>query len=803
MIQDRAISVNRNPEMPQTSSWKPAACLRWGALAVLLAAPWFADIGDAAVSIYLKFDNASGITGESLSNAHKNEIEILSFSFGAANSGTTHTGGGAGAGKSSVQDITLYKYIDKSSLKLLLKAMTGGPINSAEIKFVETINDKEIPIVAFTLTNNIVTSVLTGGSDGQDRLTDSFSLNFSGFTYQTFSYGQDGQQTTNPSMNWDIAQNTGGTGGTTPNTAPTLSSIGTQTTSEDSTVTASFTIDDGQTVAGSLTLARSSDNAILLPLSGITFGGSGANRIVTLTPAANQSGTATVGITVTDAGGLTVTKTFSLNVSAVNDAPFIQTLGNQITSQDTPLGIILNVIDVDTAAANVQLSATSGNPALIPVSNIAFSGNGASTQMTLTPVAGEFGSALITLTANDGSLNSSPVAFTLTVNPAGGPGPTDIQFIGPGGISPQVQENSVTDILVGSLTATDPDSGSNITYTLTDSAGGRFKIAGPAQSQIFVDNGGLLDFETDASHTITVRATDSELHTLDEVFTIAVTNLNEAPLIGTSVGSPFPFNSTTSVSGIALSDPDSGPEDVTATFQIAVGTLHLDDSGGLATKVTGNDSTALSVTAPIADINAVLAAGGLTFTSTGVTPATYPLAISVNDLGHRGDNSTPLTTNASLDIIVHASPFQQWRIIHFTPAELLDSTLSGPYGDADNDSIANLLEYGVGSDPRDPSSGPGLVESLQIDDGGVTYPAVRFPRLKPSIDSDLSTILEFATDDFNWRNFPGDSIEVSATPVEVSETSIDENREMVVIRSAHSTASYPRQMMRLRFTIIP
>ena len=60
-----------------------------------------------------------------------------------------------------------------------------------------------------------------------------------------------------------------------------------------------------------------------MPNANIVFGGTGANRTVTITPAANQSGTATITITVTRCDSGTASDTFVLTVTAVNDLPTI------------------------------------------------------------------------------------------------------------------------------------------------------------------------------------------------------------------------------------------------------------------------------------------------------------------------------------------------------------------------------------------------------------------------------------------------------------------------------------------------
>ncbi|MDQ3881003.1 MAG: hypothetical protein M3295_08020, partial [Chloroflexota bacterium] len=72
------------------------------------------------------------------------------------------------------------------------------------------------------------------------------------------------------------------------NTAPTISDIPNQTIDEDGTTGAlSFTIGDPDTAISALTVSGSSSNTTLVPNANISFGGSGANRTVTVTPAAN------------------------------------------------------------------------------------------------------------------------------------------------------------------------------------------------------------------------------------------------------------------------------------------------------------------------------------------------------------------------------------------------------------------------------------------------------------------------------------------------------------------------------------
>src|SRR5215204_6521956 len=75
-----------------------------------------------AVDMFLKLDP---IKGESQDDKHKDEIDVLSWSWGMHQTGTTHQGTGGGAGKVSVQDLTFTHYVDKASADLI-KACTKG-----------------------------------------------------------------------------------------------------------------------------------------------------------------------------------------------------------------------------------------------------------------------------------------------------------------------------------------------------------------------------------------------------------------------------------------------------------------------------------------------------------------------------------------------------------------------------------------------------------------------------------------------------------------------------------------------------
>jgi type VI secretion system secreted protein Hcp len=130
-----------------------------------------------AVDMFLKIDPPL-IAGESKDKAHPGEIDILAWSWGVSNSGTTHTGGGGGGGKANFQDISFTSWYEKSTHELVKFCATGAHVD----KFILTVRKagtKPLEYIVYTMEDAIITSVSTGGSGGEDRLTVNFTINFS------------------------------------------------------------------------------------------------------------------------------------------------------------------------------------------------------------------------------------------------------------------------------------------------------------------------------------------------------------------------------------------------------------------------------------------------------------------------------------------------------------------------------------------------------------------------------------------------------------------------------------------------
>jgi type VI secretion system secreted protein Hcp len=117
-----------------------------------MAADIFAKIGD--------------IKGESLDSKHKDEIEVLSFSWGVANSGTISGGGGGGTSKATFQDLSFIHRIDRASPLLMKACATGTHVKEATITQRKAGKGQQEYFI-IKMNDVIITCVTEASSSGQ------------------------------------------------------------------------------------------------------------------------------------------------------------------------------------------------------------------------------------------------------------------------------------------------------------------------------------------------------------------------------------------------------------------------------------------------------------------------------------------------------------------------------------------------------------------------------------------------------------------------------------------------------------
>jgi Concanavalin A-like lectin/glucanases superfamily/Immunoglobulin I-set domain len=197
---------------------------------------------------------------------------------------------------------------------------------------------------------------------------------------------------------------------------PTITALPSLSIPEDTTTgPIAFVVGDVETSSSNLFVTAWSSNPSLVPDARLFLGGADSNRTLTILPAFNCFGSADITVTVVDDFGSATTTVFTLTVTPVNDSPAISDLANQVTvrNQMTP-ALAFSIGDLETPAAALTVTATSGNQALVADADILLGGAGPIRTIQLTPALNQIGSALITVTVSDGVLSASDT-FTLTV----------------------------------------------------------------------------------------------------------------------------------------------------------------------------------------------------------------------------------------------------------------------------------------------------------------------------------------------------------------------------------------------------
>jgi type VI secretion system secreted protein Hcp len=121
------------------------------------------------------FAKLGDIKGESIDDKHKDEIEVLSYSWGVNNSGSMAHGTGGGEGKASFQDITFAHKFDKASPVLMQACATGVHLKEATITHRKA-GKGQLEFLVIKMNDVIVTSVQNGSSG--DSLSENVSLAF-------------------------------------------------------------------------------------------------------------------------------------------------------------------------------------------------------------------------------------------------------------------------------------------------------------------------------------------------------------------------------------------------------------------------------------------------------------------------------------------------------------------------------------------------------------------------------------------------------------------------------------------------
>lgn len=163
-----------------------------------------------AYDAFIKID---GITGESQKDKHKGEIEIASFSFGAANPTSTGVGTGQSSGKVTISDFSIVKPTDQASPILFKNCCAGKAFQKATVAVQKATGAATgETYLQYDFTNVFVTSIAwsgAGGAGGGSHETPHETVSFS-FDQVKITYKPqkaDGSLGSQQMAGWDVAVN--------------------------------------------------------------------------------------------------------------------------------------------------------------------------------------------------------------------------------------------------------------------------------------------------------------------------------------------------------------------------------------------------------------------------------------------------------------------------------------------------------------------------------------------------------------------------------------------------------------------
>jgi type VI secretion system secreted protein Hcp len=162
-----------------------------------------------AFDAFITFTGDSVPTGESTAQNHTNQVEILSFSFGAANpSKLTSAAPGSGTGKVSLSSFSITKKTDNASPDLFLACCMGDHYSTASVTLQKS-GAGQIIYLEYDFTEVYVDSIQwSGAAGGDDTPTESVSFSFATVKITYTPQTSTGSKGTANIKGWDITQNT-------------------------------------------------------------------------------------------------------------------------------------------------------------------------------------------------------------------------------------------------------------------------------------------------------------------------------------------------------------------------------------------------------------------------------------------------------------------------------------------------------------------------------------------------------------------------------------------------------------------
>jgi len=359
----------------------------------------------------------------------------------------------------------------------------------------------------------------------------------------------------------------------------------------------------------------------------------------------------TVRVTISDGcGGTSANADVTVAIAAVNDAPTLT--ATALTPTFTEDGSAVALFS-DAAASAVESGQT------FTELTLAVSGLIDGFQEILTAD----GSQIVLTNGNAGTTAANSIDYTVSVSG----GTATVTLAKAGGLSAASLHALINGIKYSNGSETPTDGDRTITITSLNDSGG-------------IANGG------------------EDRTTLSVAATVTVTAVNDAPAITAPASLTVTEDIETALTGISVSDIDAGSASVSVTLSVDSGTLNAADGGGVTADGT---ATSRILTGSIADLNAFIAASGITFTTNLNDTSGAVLTISVNDNGNTGSGGDQIVADT---VLISVTP------VNDAPTNITLSATAVNENVAANSSIGTLTA-------TDPDAGNTFIYTLVAGDG--------------------------------------------------------------------------------------
>jgi len=151
---------------------------------------------------FLKID---GIPGESLDDKHKDEIQLVSFSWGATQDVERHGGAGGGAGRAHFQDFHFTMRVNKASPQLFLATVSGKHIKEALLSVRRAVK-VQLEYLKIKFSDVLVTSFEQAAADG-DAPEEMVGLAFGRIQFEYRPQQPNGALAASIKAGWDLSKN--------------------------------------------------------------------------------------------------------------------------------------------------------------------------------------------------------------------------------------------------------------------------------------------------------------------------------------------------------------------------------------------------------------------------------------------------------------------------------------------------------------------------------------------------------------------------------------------------------------------